>query len=765
MFRQWPRVQPARAGPRDRARERIAVSGVVQGVGFRPFVHRLANDLELSGFVGNNDHGVFIEVEGTRHAVAEFRARMVAEPPPLAHIEGVVSVPAALTGQRGFVIVTSQPGDGGSALVSPDLRTCDDCLDELHAPSDRRYRYPFINCTNCGPRFTITERTPYDRPNTTMARFVMCDECRAEYEDPTHRRFHAQPIACSECGPHVWLESRQDHEHIGCDAIDKTRSIIANGGIVAIKGLGGFHLACDARSDEAVARLRSRKGRVDKPFAVMVADLAAARSIVVLGDPDERELVSAQRPIVILPRLAGSGVSDGVAPGNDQIGVMLTYTPLHDLLIEPGDVWVMTSANRSQEPITYTNAGARRLTDLADAILLHDRDIHVPVDDSVVRVVDGTISPVRRSRGFAPFPVTLPVAAPPLLATGGELKATFCLASGKYGFLSQHIGDMENIETLDAFTRAVEHLEGLFRIEPEVLVTDLHPGYLSARWADRVADGRPVIRVQHHHAHIASIMAEHGAIEPVIGFAFDGTGYGPDATIWGGEVLVADYLDYERAFHLRTVPLPGGDTAIRRPYRMALAHLHASGMPWTSGLAPVRACPPEELDVLHTQLEREVNTVPTSSMGRLFDAVSSLIGVRQQANYEGQAAIELEAVVDDSEIGRYEFDVEAGVLDPSPVLEAIIADLDRGLAASVISSRFHSSVAHMMVACAEAVRTETGIGTVGLSGGVFQNATLTTAARHRLEQRGFRVLTHRQVPPNDAGLSLGQTVIAAMKAR
>jgi len=742
------------------------VTGVVQGVGFRPFVYQLATELALTGFVGNDDDGVFIEVEGPDARVAEFVERLTASPPPIAHIAGVSSTPAAPLGGSGFSIVPSRAGSGGSALVSPDLRTCDACLAELRDPNDRRHAHPFVNCTDCGPRYTITKATPYDRPNTTMAGFVMCDRCRAEYEDPRDRRFHAQPIACPECGPQVRLERHGTDAgtgSVGADAIAETRRLVAGGAIVAVKGIGGFHLACDALSDVAVSRLRDRKGRRRKPFALMVADLATARSIADFDDAEERALTSDERPIVLVRQRAGSAVSPHVAPGQGHLGLMLPYTPLHHLLVGSGDVWVMTSANRAQEPIAHTDEQARALGDLADAILLHDREIHVPVDDSVVRVVDGSISPIRRSRGFAPFPVDLPITVPPILATGGELKATLCLAAGTAAFLSQHLGDMENVETLEAFSRAAEHLQALFRIRPEVLATDLHPQYLSARWADCVADGRPVIRVQHHHAHVASVAAEHGVTDPVIGFAFDGTGYGPDGTIWGGEVLVADLRGFERALHLRPVPLPGGDAAVRHPHRMALAHLHAAGLPWDAAAAPLGACAAHEPDVLRAQLERGLHTVPTSSMGRLFDAISSLAGVSQLATYEGEAAIELEAVADTTERGSYEFGIDGDLIDPTPVLAAVLADLSGARSAAIVSARFHAAVTRLIVSCAERVRRDTGIGTVALSGGVFQNVTLASAARRELTRCGFRVLVHHLVPANDGGLALGQAVIAATK--
>lgn len=740
----------------------MRISGIVQGVGFRPFVYGLATEAHLTGFVGNDTDGVFVEVEGVASVITDFSSNLVALAPPAARIQHVESEDTEPTGDTSFRIVASHHAMTGTAFVSPDLRTCDDCLVELHDPKDRRHGYPFINCTNCGPRFTITERTPYDRPDTTMRSFGMCEACRAEYENPSDRRFHAQPNACRDCGPAV--QSIPE----ATDPIRDARRRVAAGEIVAVKGLGGFHLACDATTDAAVALLRERKGRIDKPFAVMVADLPTARSVAAIDGDEARLLSSRERPIVLLEkgRRPDMIVSDLVAPGNGHIGIMLPYTPLHDLLLSPGDVWVMTSGNLAEEPITTENDEAvRRLAHLADAFVVHDRDIHVPCDDSVIRILDGVEYPVRRSRGYAPFPVPLPFDVAPILATGGELKATFCLASGHDGFMSQHIGDMENLETLDAFTRAVDHFVDLFRIEPEVIAADLHPGYLSTKWAERHA--LPVVKVQHHHAHIASLMAEHGFGERIIGFSFDGTGYGTDATVWGGEILVADYAGFERVGHLAPVALPGGDAAVRHPARMALSHLRAAGVPWTDDLIPVRHHNETEQRTVSTQIERGLNTVPTTSMGRLFDAAAALAGVRQTATYEAQAAIEFEALIDAAEGGAYAFGLRetagAVTLDPGPVIRSIVDETVSGVSTGVIAARFHRAVSNSIVGVAEMVRERTGIATVGLSGGVFQNVTLTHAATADLGEKGFAVLTHRLVPPNDGGLALGQAVIAATR--
>lgn len=737
-------------------RRLITVSGVVQGVGFRPFVLGLAVRAGLSGFVGNDGDGVFIEIEGPTEAIERFVATLAAGSPPLARIDGMTVGSVPVRGGTGFEIVPSMAGTGRAVLVSPDVRTCDDCLRELSDPTDRRYRYPFINCTNCGPRFTITIRTPYDRPQTTMAEFTMCGDCRREYEDPADRRFHAQPNACPACGPRLWIEGG-----VGSgDAIAETRELVAGGSVVAIRGVGGFHLACNAFDGDAIAALRERKGRIDKPFAVMAGDLDTVRLHTLVDDHEERLLTGRERPIVLLRKREGSGLAHQVAPGIDRLGVMLPYSPVHELLLQPGDVWVMTSGNLGGEPIvTGIEQARRQLSRLADAFLMHDREIHVPVDDSVVRSHRGAELPVRRSRGYAPFPVRLPVEVGPVLAVGGELKATFCLARGRDAFMSQHIGDMENLETLEAFERAVRHVKGLFRLEPERVVADLHPGYLSSRWAEGL--GLPVTKVQHHHAHVASVMAENGVTDPVLGFSFDGTGYGTDGAVWGGEVLVCDFDGFERVAHLAYVPLAGGDASIERPYRMALSHMRSAGVAWTEGLPPVSACPPDELSLLARQLERGLGTVATSSMGRLFDAVASLVGVRHRVTYEAQAAMELESLA-------------AGAIAP-PAFAFTVDDRQRpwlietsGLIAEIASDRsaaaakarsFHEAVAEMIAHVALRACRETGLDTVGFSGGVFQNALLLYLVVDRLESSGLRLLTHTVVPPNDGGLALGQVVI------
>lgn len=758
-------------------RERLYVTGVVQGVGFRPFVYGLALRYELAGFVGNDGGGVFIEIEGDVASIAAFYEALIEECPPAAFIEDVQSVRIEPTGATGFAIRESRTAPRAHTLVSPDLSICPDCLRELFDPADRRYRYPFINCTNCGPRFTIIRETPYDRPATTMDVFEMCPACAREYHDPTDRRFHAQPIACPDCGPQV---TYRINRHVtgsisGDDAIRAAQTALKTGLIIAVKGLGGYHLACDATSPAALALLRERKGRSAKPFAVMVNDLDAARTLAHINATEADLLTSRERPIVLLRKRATSPLAGGVAPGNPSIGVMLAYTPLHYLLLDDPALppLVMTSGNLSDEPIITDDADALdRLAGIADAFLLHDRAIHVPCDDSVVRVFDGAELPVRRSRGYAPFPVRLPVDVPPLLAVGGELKNTFCLAADRHAILSQHIGDMEHLESLNAFDSALAHLRGLFRIEPRAIACDLHPGYFSSRRAARTAQHQdiPLVKVQHHHAHIAALMAEHGVQpgHPVIGFAFDGTGYGTDGAIWGGEAFIATYAKFQRAAHLAYMPLPGGDAAIRHPFRAALAHLRAANLPWDADLPPVKACADGECAVLRQILDSGLNCVPTSSMGRLFDAVAALIGIRQSVTYEAQAAIELEGLArsakDDG--AAYVFDVtrdDAGtlIISPESVLRGIRHDRRKGVSPGVMARRFHLAVADVILSVSRELRDQHELNTVALSGGVFQNTLLLRLACDDLRAHGFDVLVHRRVPPNDAGIALGQVMIAA----
>ncbi|WP_083884218.1 carbamoyltransferase HypF [Nocardia higoensis] len=750
----------------DRARHRFVVRGVVQGVGFRPFVYTTAAELSLSGRVSNDSSGVLIEVEGTPAALAEFERRLRCSPPPLAVVESVERAEIPVRGGTGFRIADTTRGDGRT-LASPDIALCPACEAELRDPSDRRYRHPFVNCTNCGPRFTIIAALPYDRARTSMAEFPMCERCAREYHDPADRRFHAQPIACPECGPRLSYAGPGDG-----DPLAAARALLRSGGILAVKGIGGYHLACDATNEVAVAELRRRKRRGGKPFAVMTPDVGRAREIAVVDAAAAELLTGPQRPIVLLPR-GDRALAEAVAPGNPDLGVMLAYTPLHILLFGlPGDpigpdVLVMTSGNRSSEPICYDDADAReRLAGSADGWLWHDRRILVPCDDSVVRLVDGLESPVRRSRGYAPLPLALPAPMPPTLAVGADLKNVCAVADGRYAWLSQHVGDMDDLATLRAFDATERHLEELTGVRPAQLVADAHPGYRSTGWARRHAGERPVRTVQHHHAHIAAVMGEHGLghTDTVLGIAFDGTGFGPDGAVWGGEVLAAGYKGYQRLAHLKYVPLAGGDSAVHRPYRMALAHLRAAGIDWSAAIPSVAACPAGERAVLAHQFGTGLGCVPTSSMGRLFDAVSSLAGVRHVVDYEAQAAIELEGLARGVAPGdrSYRFTVGTGsdpaLIDPGPVIAAVVADAVAAVPAATIGARFHAAVSRLVLDIAAKFAGER---VVALSGGVFQNALLLSSTRRLLRDNGFTVLTHRRLPPNDGGLAYGQVLAVA----
>lgn len=767
---------------------KVHITGVVQGVGFRPFVYNLATSLNLKGWVKNTSAGVVIEADGKKDSLESFLQKLRDDAPPLSRIDDFTASFGPGNGFTQFDIIHSESVDGAFQPISPDVAICDDCLRELFDSTDRRYRYPFINCTNCGPRFTIIQDIPYDRPFTTMAGFKLCPDCEREYKDPTNRRFHAQPVACSVCGPKVWLEVQNAECGMrNDDAIVETCKMLAEGKIVAIKGLGGFHLACDATNAKAVTELRTRKLRVDKPFALMMPDLKIIEQNCFVSDAEKELLTSPARPIVLLKKKPESTIVEEVSPKQYWIGVMLPYTPLHYLLFSNSlfTALVMTSGNLSEEPIVTDNDEAReRLAKLADAFLMHDRDIHIRCDDSVVRAFDdrpltidhtpssavhrrSSVYPIRRSRGYSPFPVKLPFDVPPLLATGSELKNTFCITNGNYAFLSHHIGDMENYETLKSFEQGVEHFERLFRVKPVAIAHDMHPNYLAARYALERAEREnlPTIAVQHHHAHVAACMAEHGLTEPVIGVSFDGTGYGDDGAIWGGEFLVADCKTYKRMFHLEYFPLPGGDASIKKPARTALALLWSLGLEWADALESVNEFCAEDQMTLRVQLEKKINTPLTSSMGRLFDAVSALAGVRQEVNYEGQAAIEFEAMADSVEAGQYVFGVESGRVRVGSVVEALIKDVMAGIPTSKISARFHNGLAEAVRETVQKISRETSLRSVVLSGGVWQNITLLQKTISLLSKDGFEIYIHREVPTNDGGLSLGQAYIAASRLR
>jgi hydrogenase maturation protein HypF len=773
----------------------ISVRGIVQGVGFRPFVYGLAVKHNLKGWVCNTSEDVKIEVEGKAEAVEQFERELQTQAPPLARIESITVEYHRPVGYQNFEIRKSRAQRGKYQLVSPDVATCQACLDEVMDPEDRRYRYPFTNCTNCGPRFTIIEGMPYDRPKTTMRYFQMCPQCQAEYENPVDRRFHAQPNACPKCGPQVQLVDNQGNVVNESNPIAAASQLLREGKILAIKGLGGFLLACDATNDSAVRTLRRRKNRPSKPFAIMVATVDEAKKHCYVLPEEEELLSSPQSPIVLMIWKAGSSVSREVAPNLWFLGIMLPYTPLHHILLrDTGLPLVMTSGNLSEEPIARDNDEAlRRLSGIADCFLVHDRDIYSRYDDSVAMVERGTSQLLRRARSYAPYPIQLPFKTRQVLGCGAEDKNTFCLTKDNYAFVSQHIGDMENMETLEHFDSTISLYKRLFHIEPEIIAHDLHPDYLATKYAQELgAAGMKLVSVQHHHAHIASCLADNGLEGPVIGVTFDGTGMGADGKIWGGEFLVADYRDFRRAGHLEYLPLPGGDAAIKKPYRTAIGYIltllgedalnvviaslnRVKGK--QSQPASIGRVTEVEVEVIKRQIERKINSPLTSSMGRLFDAISALLGIRGEIDYEGQAAVELEmaacsgviarGVTDEAIPGAQESypyhiveDKGIRIMRVKDLLSAVIEDLQHGVSRGRISVKFHNTVARMINEMCRLIADETGITQVALSGGVFQNRLVLREAIGLLEGSGLQVLTHRQVPCNDGDVSLGQAVIA-----
>jgi len=743
----------------------------VQGVGFRPTVYLLAQKHALTGWVLNSAHGVEIEISGSPAACTAFVQELQHNPPPLAHIDSFEVQPAEPKSYSTFEIRESQDEPNDFLPVSPDLAICPDCRRELFDPADRRYRYPFINCTNCGPRFTIVKSIPYDRPNTSMAGFALCPDCAAEYHDSANRRFHAQPVACPVCGPQIWFEAGGKKLAEKEDALQTARRWLAEGKILAVKGLGGFHLVCDAANAAAVQTLRERKHRTGKPFALMAFDLPTIEKYIILSHEARRLISSPQAPIILAEMTeAGKVLAQIVAPDQTRLGFMLPYTPLHLLLLEPAlgypEVLVMTSGNLSEEPIAYENAEAReRLASLADGFLMHDRPIYMRIDDSVVTMLREKPYLVRRARGFAPQQLRLPWDAVPFLATGTELKNTFCLTRDRYAFVSHYIGDLENQETLSAYSQAIRHYERVFRIQPKALACDLHPDYLATRYAQARsrAESLPLVAVQHHHAHIASCLAENGwaSPEPVIGLAYDGTGYGTDGSIWGGEILIASYKEFTRRFHLTQLPLPGGDLAVRKPARMALSYLLAAGLDIEDQtLAPVAYLNPAEAQAVRRQARTGFNAPLTSSMGRLFDAVAALIGICEEISYEAQAAMALESAADPQESGFYEMPLENDIIDPLPMIRAIVADLKASVSLGSIAARFHNSLIRMSVKACRQIRNESSLRTVAISGGVWQNMRLMNLILPALEAEGFTPLIHTQLPPNDGCVSLGQAAVA-----
>ena len=752
--------------------KRLKVNGIVQGVGFRPFVFQLADNFNLKGEVANTSSGVSIHIEGSPQNVASFEKKLSTTSPPLAYIVEISSRTEAVKNFVEFAIVKSKGQAKMSTLISPDVAVCDDCLAEMLDPDDRRYHYPFINCTNCGPRYTIIDDIPYDRPKTSMRHFKMCPRCQAEYDDPTDRRFHAQPNACGDCGPHVDLfdNHRQLISSYG-DAVKTAAELLKQGQILAVKGLGGYHLAADAVNAEAVRKLRRRKLREEKPLAVMSYGLKAVRSYARLGTEEEKLLTAIQRPIVLLEKKTPNAIAAEVAPGNKYFGVMLPYAPLHYLLLQRGfEALVMTSGNMSEEPIAIDNDDAfNRLSGIADYFLIHNRDIYLRSDDSIVRHAAGASRFLRRSRGYVPIPVFLKNKVPPILACGAELKNTICVTKEDKAFISQHIGDLENLPTYEFLKLSVAHLKRILDIEPEIIACDMHPDYLSTRYAqEQQADHK--IPVQHHHAHIVSCMAEHKLEGAVIGLSFDGTGYGTDGAIWGGEILIAREHDFKRAAHLAYVPMPGSAAAIKEPWRMAVSYLQEAYGPEFRDLdlALVRELDNGKLTVIGEMIAKGINSPLTSSLGRLFDAVAAICGIRDRVNFEGQAAMELEmaAVAGTDGVYEYGWDTDgAKRILTAPIIQGVVNDILNARPIGEISARFHRTLISLFTDLSVQIGKEQKLKRVVLSGGVFQNAILLTGLTRALAEKNFKVYSHQQVPTNDGGIALGQAVVAAAKMK
>lgn len=753
-------------------RQQIIVQGIVQGVGFRPFIFTLAKRLSLSGWVLNNAQGVLLEIQGQEAKVAEFIRLLPQEAPPLAQIMQVdVTDRPPIDDESQFVIRPSEETEQHIALISPDMAPCAACDAELNDPTDRRYGYAFINCTHCGPRYTIVRDIPYDRPLTTMAKFTMCPDCQGEYDDPTSRRFHAQPNACSVCGPHYWLTDAAGKTLSSQDAsakalFEQARGFVINGQILAVKGIGGFHLCCNAVDEAAVTRLRDKKFRWGKPLAVMAGSLAKVKEICEVSPEEEKFLTGQQRPIVLLAKRNDQKIAAAVAPDTAYLGVMLPYAPVHTLLLAPNDLWVMTSGNPSDEPLAYQDEAAlTRLQNIADAFLLHNREIYRPIDDSVGRIVRKETLFFRRSRGFVPAPLTLTWEMPQVLAAGGEQKNTFCLTRGLQAFLSAHIGDLENQATYDHYSENITHLRRLTHIEPECVAYDLHPRYFSTQYA--LTCGLPVCGVQHHHAHIVSVMAEYGISEPVIGVAFDGTGYGTDGTLWGGEFFVAGLTDFERVAHLAPFPLPGGAKAIAEPWRLAVSWLHRRyGEALTTLNLPVVHALPDGWRLVAQAAEKGIASPLTSSAGRLFDTAAALLGIRPITQYEGQAAIDLEQLAGKTAGVVLPYSLGAdGTLDFTETLAALTQGVLQGENTAELAAAFQYTVGDAIVQTVRQIGRKRNLHTVALGGGVFQNLFLLNYVSEKLNEHRFQVLWNRQIPPNDGGLSLGQAVVAGMRRK
>lgn len=756
-----------------RRREKIRINGIVQGVGFRPFIYRLAQECRLGGFVNNCSDGVVVELEGTPQAIDQFHTRVRREAPPLLHIFNLSIEEIAPQGEILFSIIESSRNTTPATFISPDVCICSDCLSELFDPANRRYHYPFINCTNCGPRYTIVHGIPYDRPNTSMRIFPMCSACNEEYHDPGNRRFHAQPNACPECGPKVSLHDHSGQQIKTGDPVQEAVELLRQGTILAIRGLGGFHLAVDARNNDAVQELRRRKGRAEKPFALMALDVANVEKYCAVSSEEKELLQQPVRPIVLLKAHAPHNLAKSIAPGNRYLGFMLPYTPLHYLLVKENfDALVMTSGNYSEEPIAIGNQEAiERLSSLADYFLLHDRDILQRCDDSIVRWAKDAPRLIRRSRGYVPAPVLLPhPVRQNILACGGELKNTIALSRENAVFLSQHIGDLDNPAALAFFENSIAHLQRIFEITPALIAHDLHPEYLSTKWALQ-QEHLPRIGVQHHHAHLVSVMAENGVVEKTVGLILDGTGYGTDGTIWGGEVLVGDAQSFDRYAWLQPVAMPGGGAAIRQPWRMALSYLHtAFGEKCVALDLPfLRRQEKNQQSLITQMIEKKLNSPLTSSCGRLFDAISAMLDIRQEVSYEAQAAIELEMIADETDDDFYSDSLfeksSAGSISIIPLIQCVVNDIHKNERKEQIAAKFHNTLVELFLQIVCTARDATSINRVGLSGGVYQNVFFFTTMLKRLQEEGFEVLTHRQVPTNDGGIALGQVVIADANAR
>lgn len=772
----------------------IRITGIVQGVGFRPFVYNLARTHDLNGWVNNAGADVIIEVEGEEGRIESFIDKLRSEAPPLSFIKEIYIKEQPLSGSKEFIIAKSRSDETKNIYISPDTSICKDCASEMFNPSDRRYLYPFINCTNCGPRFTIIQNVPYDRCNTTMDKFTMCSQCASEYKEPSDRRYHAQPVSCYQCGPRLELLDNKGLRVETQDILKEARCLISEGKIIAVKGLGGYHLVCDAENAAAVKELRRRKARDDKPFAIMVAETAAAQRYCEVNREEKRLLESTQKPIVLLRRKPDAYLPDEIAPGNPFLGIMLPYTPVHMLLFYNSEgvhsagtshsfnALVMTSGNKSSEPIFYKDDEAvENLNDIADYFLTNDREIYIRTDDSVTRVFRGREFIIRRARGYVPLPVTVNIRTgreqiPSVLACGGELKNTFCINKGNEFYLSHHIGDLENAETLASFEEGIEHFKKLFGMKYDTVVYDLHPEYLSTKYAVDL-DIKNKIAVQHHHAHIASCMAENNLNEDVIGVAFDGTGYGDDGNLWGGEFFSGSLKGFKREGHLEYIPMPGGESAIKEPWRMAVCYLQKAGYSLeeftcgglndTGGFRYLQGIDKNNVSVVLQMIEKQINSPLTSSMGRLFDAAAAMLGVRHRIRYEGQAAIELEYLVSKKECTPYDFKiVEADgkfTLCPEEIIRGIIKDIGNNVCKQMIATRFHATAAQIVLESSVNIRNKTGINNVVLSGGVFQNMTLLDMCMSYLEKSGFTVYIHSRVPSNDGGIALGQAVLGIMK--